>query len=84
MDAYLKKSFVMQAIFNALTEHPYGLNGQQLITYVYRNCNEPSWAYNCISVTVRRFNKRMEKLKCSLRVRGRKGRNGGYQIWIVR
>lgn len=84
MEAYLAKCTTMNAVFEALCKHPYGLTQQELIAVVYKGAHEPDWAYNCICVCCCRFNRIAERKGWSLRVRGKNGPGGKRQIWIVK
>ena len=75
---------VIEQIFSALCDRPYGLTNPELRAAVYSGAHEPDWAPECIQVAVCRFNRLAKRAGLGLRIRGGGGPGSRYLLYLAR
>jgi hypothetical protein len=85
MNLYDRQSFLVESIFSALCERPYGLTNAELCDHAYAERKEPPlWAEACVGSAVMRFNNYAKENRLGLRIRGLGGPGSKYLIYVAR
>lgn len=77
---------VMEALFNALCEHPYGLTNKEIADKIYadREDGGPDWSAVAINLHVMRFNRFAKQYGLNLRIRSLTNSGRRYSLFLVR
>ena len=75
---------VIETLFRALCEHPYGLTNLQLRALIWPAAREPESAISCVQVAAHSFNRRAAKVGLWLRITGSGGPGSIYRLYLAR